>query len=63
MVEVRLQLPSGFGYTHRLQIHRSYLLARWLRAHHIEYAGAAYGRGTSKYCDPNIPDSLTVHPF
>ena len=62
MVEVRLQLLSGFAYTHRVQIHHSHLLARWLRAHHFEHAGTAYSRGRSKPCGTNTPDhSLSIH--
>jgi len=61
MVEVRPQLPSGFGYTHHVQIHHSHLLARWLCAHHIEHAGTAYSLGTSKHCGPNIPDHCPDH--
>jgi len=56
MVEVRLQLLPGSVYTHRVQIHHSHLLARWLRAHHIEHAGTAHSRGRSKQCGLNTLD-------
>jgi hypothetical protein len=38
------------------QIHNSYLLARWFRAHRIEHAGTAHGVRRSERGCSNITD-------